>query len=196
MEEEVWKPVVGYEGLYEVSNLGRVKSLARKINGVCNNLPCVYTKKEKILKTDEPSGYHRVMLWYKDKKERKQVHRLVLESFIGPCPEGMECCHSDGDPSNNRLDNLRWDTHSNNQYDCIKHGRHVDNKGENNGMSKLKDGEVWLIKKLLLNGIKRDKITEMFKISPQNLVNIIKNRTWKHVVLDDGKLPILETMEF
>lgn len=50
------------------------------------------------------------------------VHRLVLTAFVGPCPEGMEGCHEDGDPSNNRATNLRWDTHKNNQLDMHKHG--------------------------------------------------------------------------
>jgi len=61
-----------------------------------------------------------------DKKSRIfRVHRLVLEAFVGPCPEGMECRHLDGDPSNNRLENLRWGTPAENTEDKRKHGRHT-----------------------------------------------------------------------
>jgi hypothetical protein len=54
----------------------------------------------------------------------RKVHRLVLETFVGPCPDGMECCHNNGDPADNRLENLRWDTLSSNAYDRVEHGVH------------------------------------------------------------------------
>ena len=60
-----------------------------------------------------------------DKKETFYIHRLVLETFTGPCPPGQEGCHDDGDPSNNRLENLRWDTKSANAADTLDMGRHV-----------------------------------------------------------------------
>lgn len=56
---------------------------------------------------------------------RRLVHHIVLEAFVGPCPEGMEGCHNDGDPTNNRVDNLRWDTRKANREDSIRHGTHV-----------------------------------------------------------------------
>lgn len=59
------------------------------------------------------------------KKETFYIHRLVLETFTGPCPPGMEGCHNDGDPSNNNLDNLRWDTKEANAADTLEMGRHV-----------------------------------------------------------------------
>lgn len=54
---------------------------------------------------------------------RRLIHRLILETFVGPCPGGMECCHNDGDPTNNALSNLRWDTSKANKADMAKHGR-------------------------------------------------------------------------
>jgi hypothetical protein len=118
--QEVWKDVVGYEGRYQVSDLGRVKSLARKVwfgNRWCN-------RKEKILKP-QPSGKYRYMVvgLGSGVENHFYIHRLVLEAFIGPCPEGMEACHfPDKDSGNNRLSNLRWDTHQRNMSDREKHG--------------------------------------------------------------------------
>ena len=118
---ELWRDVPGYEGLYRVSDRGRIKSLDRIIltkKGVIRNYRQKFLKP--ILgKTIRPS----VGLYKKKKMILYLIHRLVLEAFIGPCPEGMECCHfPDRDPSNNRLENLRWDTHKANVADSIKHG--------------------------------------------------------------------------
>jgi len=65
------------------------------------------------------------MIGSRPDRAHKLVHRLVLEAFAGPCPDGMEACHGDGDPTNNRRLNLRWDTRSSNQLDTVRHGRHT-----------------------------------------------------------------------
>lgn len=114
---ERWLPVVGYEGLYEVSDLGNVRSLdgtraGRKFRG-------------RVLKPrSRHAGHQAVDLSTPGRRWSVDVHRLVLSAFVGPCPEGMEGCHNDGDPTNNRLGNLRWDTHRANMQDRITHGRH------------------------------------------------------------------------
>lgn len=118
MEDEIWKPVVGYEGMYEVSSLGRVKSLprtneyGRRVNGRFMSI---------IL---HPSGHTHVKLSIRGNSKHVSVHRLVLFAFDGPPPKGHEGCHNDGNPSNNHRSNLRWDTRSANQYDRVKHGTH------------------------------------------------------------------------
>lgn len=115
--KELWKPVVGHEGLYEVSNYGNVRSLDRVItnkNGVKKK------RKGQLLKpTLQKRGYMAVSIG-----GTKLVHRLVLEAFIGTCPEGMETCHNNGVRTDNRLENLRWDTSSANNDDIVKHGNH------------------------------------------------------------------------
>jgi len=75
------------------------------------------------------------------------VHHLILITFVGPQPQGLEACHFDGDASNNSVENLRWDTHSGNELDKIRHGTH--NRGERHGMSKLSNAEVVAIKIML-----------------------------------------------
>lgn len=117
MTEEVWRPVVGAEGLYEVSNLGRVRGVDR-VDGQGRHWP------GRIRALGNTGKYKTVPLYIEGRQTPKIVHRLVLESFVGPCPDGMEACHNDGNPHNNRLDNLRWDTHTENMYDVVRHGRH------------------------------------------------------------------------
>ena len=119
MTAEQWKPVPGYEGLYEVSNLGRVRSLDRtKTNG--------HKWKGRILKQPSlRSGYKLVSLWKNGKQKSALVHRLVLFAFVGAQPEGRETRHKDGNNSNNTLDNLSWGTPSENNLDIVDHGNHI-----------------------------------------------------------------------
>lgn len=90
---------------YEVSDRGRVRRIAT------GRLISIYTG----------DHYSKVRLKI-DKPATKNVHQLVAEAFLGPRPEGMEVCHNNGDHHDNRLDNIRYDTHSNNQRDQAKHG--------------------------------------------------------------------------
>lgn len=115
---EHWLPIAGRNGWYEVSDLGRVRSVDRTImrsNGVPQR------RKGKVLsfsrswyghlRVELPGGY-------------AYVHRLVLETFLGSAPDGMEACHNNGDPTDNRLANLRWADHTSNVMDSIDHGTH------------------------------------------------------------------------
>lgn len=119
----MWKPVVGFEGFYEVSDEGRVRSLPRRVNSPVAGGSRVIPGRERKL-TTHPSGHLIVSLSRPGEKLfMAKVHRLVLEAFVGPCPDGMECCHNNSVPSDNRLANLRWDTPSENQLDKRRHGR-------------------------------------------------------------------------
>lgn len=117
-EVERWLPVVGFEG-YEVSDHGRVRGLDR--------LDAAGRRRTGQMLKPGPKrgGYRHVVLFSGGRGYDRCVHTLVLEAFVGPCPEGMEACHDpDWDTANNRLTNLRWDTRSANAYDRIRHGRH------------------------------------------------------------------------
>lgn len=105
--EEVWKDVVGYEGLYQVSNLGRVKSL--KSNQLL---------KPKIAK----DGYVQIVL-YNNNRKTLYIHRLVASAFLDNPKDKAEVNHIDNNPSNNRLDNLEWVTHKENMEWSVKQGR-------------------------------------------------------------------------
>ena len=119
---EVWKAIPGWEGLYEASTHGRVRSLDRKIMR-SNGRPL--TRRGQIIAgaPHKSTGYIYLVLHAGQKKKTAKVHRLVLETFVGACPAGMEACHNNGNPADNRLENLRWDTRQNNALDRVKHGR-------------------------------------------------------------------------
>lgn len=108
MSAERWLPVVGWEGLYWVSDHGRVRSSYHP---------------DKIISGGKVGrGYRMFQLCRDGKITRVCVHRLVLLAFVGPCPLGYEGCHNDGKAWNNHISNLRWDTHKSNQADRRKHG--------------------------------------------------------------------------
>lgn len=119
---EVWKPVVGYEGLYEVSDQGRVKTVARTVirsNGRTHHV------RETIRKTSiMPKGHISVRLIRDGVNSTHTVHSLVLTAFVGDRPEGAVTRHLNGVPHDNRLENLSWGTGSENQYDAVRHGHH------------------------------------------------------------------------
>lgn len=120
---ERWLPVAGYPA-YEVSNLGRVRSIPRTITGSDG---IVRRRRGNILKPGTGTKGHQYVNLFNGgtKQTTKFVHHLVLVAFVGPRPDGTECCHNNGDPSDNRLSNLRWGTSSDNHHDMVRHGRHA-----------------------------------------------------------------------
>ena len=123
---ERWLPVPGYEGRYDVSDMGRVKSLAR--SGIRSDGRRFNVQERVLAPPIHKVGYPIVMLWRNNKSKTLYVHRLVLEAFVGPCPDGMECCHHNDDPLDNRLSNLRWDDRKGNMSDMIRLGGHSEQK--------------------------------------------------------------------
>lgn len=122
MNEE-WRPIDGWEGLYDVSDQGRVRSLARTVvrsNGWIQPWP------ERILRPGTtPYGHLTVRLMRNGQGRSHYVHRLVLEAFTGSAPDGCECCHRDGNHTNNSIANLYWGTRSENLHDQVRHGVHI-----------------------------------------------------------------------
>ena len=117
---EQWKPVHGYEGIYEVSSHGRVRSLDRTVTYSDGR---VCRRKGKILRTTlDKYGYKVVGLCNQGRQKTRTVHSLVAEAFIGTRPEGMEVCHNDGSKTNNHVDNLRYGTSRENALDRLRHG--------------------------------------------------------------------------
>jgi hypothetical protein len=161
---ENWLPVVGFEELYEISDYG--------------NLKTIKTGKLKKPTRNKKDGRMYALLWKKNQYKLIKIHRLVLTAFVGPCPDGMECCHNDGDASNNLLQNLRWDTPQNNQLDRIKHG--TSNRGERCASSKLTETQV---RSILQDTRPQKQIAQEYGVR-QSQISRIKNRTrWTHIQL-------------
>ena len=115
---EIWKPIPDFKG-YEVSNEGRVRSYFKRAyyTWVIADTP------QRILKPSrDPNGYPGVNLQKDGVGHRRRIHQLIMLAFVGPCPNGLEICHNNGIPNDNWLENLRYDTPSENQRDAARNG--------------------------------------------------------------------------
>ena len=122
-EQELWKDISGFEGRYQASNKGRVKSLNRTITDCRGRRQII---KEKILKPENvDDGYERVSLCRNGKKKHYRVATLVYESFFGPIPEGLEIDHINGIRTDNHLENLRAVNHKDNCWNPVTRERHI-----------------------------------------------------------------------
>jgi hypothetical protein len=180
MSGEKWKDIAGYEGLYQVSNLGRVKSLRRMLL-IRHPVGDRYREQPERILAPGPaeSGHLTVSLAKEGRSKTYQVHTLVLEAFVGPRPgDCLEWhgCHRDGNPTNNVLGNLRWDTRSGNEEDKIAHGR--SNRGERNRAVKLTPAQVLEIRERVAKGETSDAIAAIYGVT-RGLINAIKSgRAW------------------
>lgn len=131
----------------------------------------------------QKKGYKSVLLKHPDTGKfcRRYIHRLVLEAFVGECPQGMEACHNNGDRTDNRLENLRWDTRKNNHADKRLHGTYL--FGEKCSAVRLNESQVQEVRSIKRNKPKLSykKIAEAFQVSPSTIFRIIRRTTWKHL---------------
>lgn len=174
MNEERWRPIPGFEGLYSVSDHGRVRAEPRSVRRTDGR---VQQRVGGILAPGAvQSGHLMVTLCRDGSRDRRRVHRLVLEAFVGPNPPGTEGCHNDGDPTNNRLENLRWDTVLANKADRERHGRTA--RGERHGRSKLTVAQVAELRRLRAAGATQTSLAERFGISQPHVSAICRGDFW------------------
>lgn len=172
VKPEIWKVIEDFPD-YKVSNEGRVKSHKREK---------FWTSKGSLT----GAGYFFVMLCNREGNFTRTVHTLVLETFLSPRPEGYIANHRDGNKQNNYIENLEWVTPSENIKHAYKLGLTKSlgwsqGIGENNSHSKLKDGEVWLIKRLLWFEYPQRKIAKMFSIGKSTVTHINLGESWTHI---------------
>jgi hypothetical protein len=168
---EKWKPVVGYEGFYEVSDLGRVKALRRLTrNG--------RTRSERILIHGfTQGGYPKVDLSRDNTSHTKLVHRLVLEAFVGPA-NGLHACHGNGVRVDNQLANLRWGTISDNAIDRNEHSKDTE-QGHASPRAILTADDVRFIR---ASGYTPAELRRLFpQVKEAALAHVRSGRTWKHI---------------
>lgn len=166
---ETWVAINGYEGLYEVSDQGHVRSL---IAAPSSGRPA-----PRILagRLGGKARYMRVTLCGPSGRRECYIHSLVLEAFVGSCPSGMECRHLDGNRMNNARTNLAWGTKQENIDDKKAHGT-ITAQGWNS-QAKLTAGQVAEVRQLASH-LSHAKIAERFGVSRSAISSILRGRTW------------------
>lgn len=168
MQKEIFKDVIGYEGLYQVSNLGRVKSLSN------NKL-----KKEKILKQNVSNcGYKQVCLSKKNKYKTYTIHKLVANNFLSNNDNKRTVNHINCIKTDNRLENLEWCTTSENTKHAYNNGLINVSKAENHVNSKLTNVQVLEIR-AIGRSLKQREIAEMYGVSQVIISNILNKISYK-----------------
>lgn len=171
---EVWRDVLGYEGLYSVSDKGRVYGHKRR---GCSG---------RVLRTNPRSNssrYLRVHLCMDNSIKSKDVHSLVCTAFNGPRQPGQVCRHLDGNPQNNTPNNLKWGTHKDNYQDSIRHGTAYlvfNSRGQKNPAAKLRASQVIEIRHKA-KAMAHAAIASEYGISRQNVGDIVNRRSWRHI---------------
>lgn len=163
---ETWKPIPTFPE-YDASNLGRIRS--RK------------WRNERILQLnthrDKPYAY--VVLRRDNRSYHRQVHRLVLWAFTGQEGVGLQCRHKNGNPSDNRIDNLCWGTNTDNFEDAVRHG--TNGRGSSSPVAKYTEAQIRLLWKLHKEGATRKQISERTGIVRGTVKNILEGRSWRHM---------------
>ena len=183
LKKERWRKIKSCPG-YEVSDFGRVRSFWTK-----GRYSVIGTKA--TVRALKPTRDGHLQVSFK-RKRYAYVHRLVLEAFIGPCPPGMECCHADDNPSNNKLSNLSWGTRHMNMEDRERNGRIL--RGDSAPWSKLTEKDVTLIRHRAAKGEKVSVILRDYQnVTDGAIRRVVCGATFKHVrsVVDEGTvLPV------
>ncbi len=155
-----WKPIPGWEGLYDVTDDGRVWSRRSQIF---------------LSPSFNSAGYPHVGLSRSNKCRHFTIHRLVLLAFVGPCPEGMECCHKNHSPSDNRLPNLRWDTKAANLVER-------DTRAGIRGRAKLGPANVLALRlEYSRGGLTQEALAARYGVSLNPIHRALHGQSWKHV---------------
>lgn len=178
---EIWKPVTEFPNDYEVSDLGRVRSIPRK-NFVINKYGTVFerTYKSALMKPYKNAargGYLYVHLSNGSDKKSRSVHTLVAKAFLGPKTKGHESRHLDGNAANNALSNLVWGTRKENVKDKVTHGTVP--FGEAHGRSELSRAQIEAIKSTA-GKISQRKLAEQYGVCQQHISNIQTGKRRKH----------------
>lgn len=165
IEREVWLPVLDYEGLYEASNMGRVRRVSTGL----------------ILSVEnQQQKYLNVSLCKDGDVKSARLHRVVLSAFCGPEPfEGAEAAHNNGDTRDCRLTNLRWASAVENQADVERHGNRC--KGEAVFGAVLSEAQVRCIRERIAVGERNRTIAEEYEVSTSTIHLIRHNKIWRHV---------------
>lgn len=173
MDKEQWRDIPGYEGIYQVSNLGSIRNI--KVKKAPKSLTSFLTAQ----------GYLGVGLKYIGRKTFT-VHRLVMLAFIGECPAGHEVNHINGIKTDNRLSNLEYITHSQNMRHSVDVLNNRSARGEESGRAKLTNQDVQFIRDALSRGESRRALGRHYGVHHRTICNIEHGLTWRESRTDTG----------
>ena len=169
--DEIWKDIPGYEGKYQASTLGRIRSLDRIVRSVCHYTGESFNRtiKGRVLRPGKhcKSGHLSVVLGHGE--HGSPVHQLVMQTFVGGPPEGMEVLHNNGDPTDNRLENLRYGTRTENILDVYRQG----GKWRALGIDDVED-----IRFAIFCGFPLSEIARQYGVSLSTISSIKRGRTY------------------
>lgn len=181
MEEEIWKPVKGYEGIYEVSNMGNVKRVGRNCGGTVGH----------ILKNGmRGRTYFTVVLYGKGKPRTTCIHELVAAAFIGDRPAGYQVNHKDLVKTNNQVNNLEYISQKENLQHAFANGAFANRKlraarGERVHLSKLTGDQIPIIREMIRQHVSLQKIADLMGVTKTAIFLIKTGQTWAHI--QEGK---------
>lgn len=179
MESEIWKPIIGYENKYEVSNMGNVRSLYYINKMIYKKRPSPIYLKPIRSGPKTGSGYLNVYLYKENKRIFRRIHHLVLENFVGPRPPNHEGSHLNGISTDNRASNLAWLTRTQNIRQKFDHGTMV--MGSKHKHSKLNEAIVMDILVRVASGELQKHVAKRYNITAQVINKICRGENWKHV---------------
>ena len=168
---KIWKSVFGFEGFYEASSDGEIRSIRRQ-----NPKNKRFMGGNIVKPILGSKGYYVVNLTKTGTRKQVFLHKLILEAFIGPRPQNLQACHNDGNRLNCNIENLRWDTASGNHKDKRKHGTWQVGEKANN--VKLTNDIVRFIREQKLTP---KQAVKMFDTSLTNAKRIVSRKTWTHL---------------
>lgn len=177
---EVWKDVTGFEGLYEVSSYGNLRSVDRDI--LCNGGYYKHFNGKTIKTKLNKYGYPSAGLWYKGKRTDVVIHRLVAEAFIDNQNNYEQINHIDGNKTNNHVENLEWCDNNYNMKHAKENGLLAHQKGEKHGGHKLTNEQVREIRRLRNEGWKYRQLAEKFGVCDRTIGQICRNEYWTHLL--------------
>lgn len=176
----IWKAVPGFEGLYEVSSEGAVRSLPRSVERLSRwGRPITVRFQGRVLKpARRPDGHLVVTLSKGGAHTTFFVHELVLIAFVGERPAGLEARHLDGVPSNNHSDNLKWGTRVENIHDRKAHGHENPARGERHPRAVLTEERVLRIRAEVARGRSQSSVARDLGVHRAVVHKVITGRTW------------------
>lgn len=172
MDIEIWKDIIGYEGLYRISSFGRIKSSHINKKGIGWQL---------LDGSIDAKGYKRINLYRDGAKTNWKIHRLVAIHFIENPDNKKEVNHKDGIKLNNRIENLEWCSTLENMRHAFANNLIPFRIGKMNGRAKLKESDITQIRKLAKGGLDYKEIAKSYPVNSATINKIINKKLWNHV---------------